>query len=52
VLLAVINFECVIVYGQRMQVNAKNQRDWADQQIREKKAEKQREKDEEMGYAH
>ena len=35
-----------------MQVNAKNQRDWADQQIREKKAEKQREKDEEMGYAH
>jgi len=28
---------CFLVYYQRMMVNAQNQKDWADQQVREKK---------------
>ena len=41
----------VLVYNNRMMLNAQNQRDWADQQIRERRANAAAEVEEEKCYA-
>ena len=46
----VCHFVC-LVYNQRMALNAQNQRDWADQQIRERRANAAAEVEEEKCYA-
>ena len=45
------NLYWVIVYNNRMAQNAQNQRDWADQQMRERRQREAEEREEEKNYA-
>ena len=42
---------CFVVYHDRMRLNAKNQRDWADQQVREHRQQAAADAEEERNWA-